>query len=45
MEIGATQAQDVIRLLFGWDKVQITNDLQGLPRVASAQKTTAHGSP
>jgi release factor glutamine methyltransferase len=45
MEIGATQAQDVIRLLFGWDKVQITNDLQGLPRVASAQKTTAHSSP
>jgi release factor glutamine methyltransferase len=45
MEIGATQAQDVIGLLFGWDKVQITNDLQGLPRVASAQKTTAHSSP
>jgi release factor glutamine methyltransferase len=45
MEIGAAQAQDVKTLLFGWDKVQITNDLQGLPRVASAQKTTAHGSP
>jgi release factor glutamine methyltransferase len=45
MEIGGTQAQDVKRLLFGWDEVQITNDLQGLPRVASAKKITAHGSP
>jgi release factor glutamine methyltransferase len=44
MEIGGTQAPDVKRLLFEWDEVQITNDLQGLPRVASAKKTTAHGS-
>jgi release factor glutamine methyltransferase len=45
MEIGGTQAQDVTRLLFGWDEVQVTHDLQGLPRVASAKKTTAHRSP
>jgi release factor glutamine methyltransferase len=45
MEIGGTLAPDVKRLLSGWDEVHMTNDLQGLPRVASAKKTTAHGSP
>jgi release factor glutamine methyltransferase len=44
MEIGGTLAEEVTRLLSGWDEVQITNDLQGLPRVASAKKTTGHGS-
>jgi release factor glutamine methyltransferase len=38
MEISGTIANDVKRLLGGWNQVQITNDLQGLPRVASAQK-------
>jgi release factor glutamine methyltransferase len=38
MEISGTIANDVERLLGGWNQVQITNDLQGLPRVASAQK-------
>jgi release factor glutamine methyltransferase len=45
MEIGASQAQEVKGLLLGWDEVQITNDLQGLPRVAWAKKTAAQGSP
>jgi release factor glutamine methyltransferase len=44
IEIGGTQEPEVNRLLSGWDEVQITKDLQGLPRVAAAKKTTAHGS-
>jgi len=38
MEISGTIAKQVRELLAGWDNVQITNDLQGIPRVASAQK-------
>src|SRR2546425_1252530 len=38
MEISGTIANGVKRLLEGWNQVQITNDLQGIPRVASAQK-------
>ena len=38
MEISGTIAEGVKRLLNGWRQVQITNDLQGIPRVASAQR-------
>jgi release factor glutamine methyltransferase len=39
MEISGTIAERVKSLLGGWARVQITNDLQGIPRVASAQKS------
>ena len=39
MEISGTIADGVKRMLGGWQQVQITNDLQGIPRVASAQKS------
>jgi len=38
MEISGTIAERVRELLAGWNDVQITNDLQGIPRVVSAQK-------
>ncbi len=38
MEISETIVRQVKELLAGWDNVQITNDLQAIPRVASAQK-------
>jgi release factor glutamine methyltransferase len=38
MEISGTTVKGVKRLLTGWDVVQIVNDLQGIPRVAAAQK-------
>jgi release factor glutamine methyltransferase len=38
MEISGTIAPGVSGLLGGWVKVQITNDLQGVPRVVAAQK-------
>jgi release factor glutamine methyltransferase len=38
MEISGTIAEGVKRLLAPWNEVQLTNDLQGIPRVASAQK-------
>jgi hypothetical protein len=38
METSGTIAGRVQKLLAPWDNVQITNDLQGIPRVASAQK-------
>ncbi len=38
MEISGTIAQGVKRLLGRWNAVQVTNDLQGIPRVASARK-------
>ena len=38
MEISGTVAPAVRNLLGGWDKVQITDDLQGIPRVVAAQK-------
>ena len=38
MEISATIAAGVEALLKGWDQVQITADLQGIPRVVRAQK-------
>ena len=39
MEISGTIADGVKRLLAGWNDVQVTNDLQGIPRVVSAQTT------
>ena len=39
MEISGTVAPAVRTLLAGWDKVLITADLQGIPRVVSAQKS------
>jgi release factor glutamine methyltransferase len=38
MEISGTIAEGVRFLLESWDCVQIKNDLQGIPRVATAQK-------
>jgi release factor glutamine methyltransferase len=38
MEISGTIAERVRDLLLGWKNVQITNDLQGIPRVVSAQR-------
>ena len=41
MEISGTIAERVRELLAGWNEVEITNDLQGIPRVASARITWA----
>ncbi len=38
LEISGTIADGVGRLLENWNEVRITNDLQGIPRVALAQK-------
>lgn len=38
IEISGTIAAGVKSLLDGWNEVQITNDLQGIPRVAAARK-------
>jgi release factor glutamine methyltransferase len=38
MEISGTIASRVRELLTGWKDVQITKDLQGIPRVAAARK-------
>jgi release factor glutamine methyltransferase len=40
MEISGTIAERVREMLAEWNHVQITNDLQGIPRVASAQRST-----
>ena len=37
IEISGTIVEEVRRLLKGWNRLQITNDLQGIPRVAVAQ--------
>jgi release factor glutamine methyltransferase len=39
MEISGTIADGVKHMLGEWRQVQITNDLQGIPRVASAQRS------
>jgi release factor glutamine methyltransferase len=39
MEISGTIADRVRELLSGWEDIQITNDLQGIPRVVSARKS------
>ena len=38
MEMSGTIAERVMHLLSGWRQVQVTNDLQGIPRVAAAQR-------
>ena len=38
IEISGSIADRVQKLLSGWNNVQIANDLQGIPRVASAQR-------
>ena len=38
LEISGTIVESVKQLLRGWDHVQITNDLAGIPRVTAAQK-------
>ena len=38
MEISGTIVEGVRKLLSGWNQVQVTNDLQGIPRVAAARK-------
>ena len=38
MEISGTIARRVRELLTDWENLEITNDLQGIPRVASARK-------
>jgi release factor glutamine methyltransferase len=38
MEISGTIASGVRALLDGWENITLTNDLQGIPRVASARK-------
>jgi release factor glutamine methyltransferase len=38
MEISGTIADRVCALLHGWEDITLTNDLQGIPRVASARK-------
>jgi len=38
MEIGGTIDEDVRRLLDGWQDVQVTTDLQSIPRVVRARK-------
>lgn len=38
MEIGIGQAEEVVRLLAGWQDLAVLNDLAGIPRVVSARK-------
>jgi len=38
IEISGTIAEGVKRLLTGWRHMEITHDLQGIPRIAAAQK-------
>lgn len=38
MEISGTIVEGVKRMLSGWDELRVVNDLQGIPRVAIAQK-------
>jgi len=40
MEISGTISPKVKTLLCDWDEVRITNDLQGIPRIAAARKPT-----
>jgi release factor glutamine methyltransferase len=39
MEISGTVVEGVKSLLFGWQEIRITNDLQGIPRVVAARKS------
>ncbi len=42
MEIGFSMEEKVRALLAGWTEVQITADLQGIPRVVAARKNPHH---
>jgi len=44
-EISGTIANGVRRLLSGWEEVAITNDLQGIARVAAARRPTGSWKP
>jgi release factor glutamine methyltransferase len=44
MEISATIADGVRALLAGWEDITISNDLQGIPRVATARKPHSRSS-
>jgi release factor glutamine methyltransferase len=43
MEISGTIVEGVKRLLFGWQEIQIINDLQGIPRAVAARKSQSVG--
>ena len=45
MEMSGTIAEGVRTLLAGWEDITISNDLQGIPRVASARKTLVNPVP
>ena len=45
MEMSGTIAERVRTLLAGWEDITISNDLQGIPRVASARKTLVNPVP
>jgi release factor glutamine methyltransferase len=45
MEISGTIAERVRTLLAGWEDITISNDMQGIPRVASARKTLVNPVP
>jgi release factor glutamine methyltransferase len=45
MEISGTIAERVRTLLTSWEDITISNDLQGIPRVASARKTLLNPVP
>jgi release factor glutamine methyltransferase len=38
-EIGYSEEERVRNLLAGWQEIQVTADLQGIPRVIAARKT------
>ena len=44
LEIGHGQQDSLAQLLTGWSDVSFIDDLQGIPRVASARRRSAHAS-
>jgi release factor glutamine methyltransferase len=40
MEISGTIVEGARQLLHGWEEIRIINDLQGIPRVIAARKTS-----
>ena len=44
MEISGSIAEGAKRLLEGWEEVRVSNDLQGIPRIVSAQSRAVRGS-
>jgi methylase of polypeptide subunit release factors len=39
-EIGYSEEEKVRSLLAGWSEIQVTADLQGIPRVVAAKKSS-----